>query len=143
MRSEGSSAFSRTSTRAPWKLSAPHAAVWSLNGPRLGASAILLIYSLVAGMASLVTQSPGQLGLRLGRCGKDVCVDWVMPAGHAWHDGARPGMRVISLNGEKTLGPVLRRPLVEAELLAPDGQIIVANTVASPVNQPWTRLSLW
>ena len=94
-------------------------------------------------MASLVTQSPGQLGLRLGPCGKDICVDWVMPAGHAWHDGARPGMRVISLNGEKTLGPVLRRPLVEAELLAPDGQTIVANTVASPVNQPWTRLSLW
>jgi len=94
-------------------------------------------------MASLATQSPGDLGLTLRPCGNYVCVDWVMPAGHAWHDGVRPGMRVVSLNGGDAFAAVRPPELVEAGLLAPDGHLIVAHTEASPVNQPWARLSLW
>src|SRR5438093_427685 len=133
MRSGGSSGFSRAWTRALGKLSAPHAAVWSLSGPRLGASAILLNYLLVVVLASRAIHSPGDLGLRTGPCGHDLCVAWVMPAGHAWHDGARPGMRVVSLNGEGA----------QAELLSPDGQRLAARVTALPITLPWARNSLW
>src|SRR5881397_2857117 len=125
MRSEGSSPFSKAWTRALGQLSAPHGALWSPNGSRLGASAILLVYSLVVALANLAIQSPGELGLRLGPCGDDVCVTWVMPAGHAWHDGARPGMRVAALNGHDARAAVDPHPLREAVLLPPNGQSIL------------------
>src|SRR5947209_2253629 len=111
MRSGGSSAFSRAWTRALQKLSAPHGAVSSVNGPRLGASAILLTNLFVVALAGLAIRSPGELGLRVGRCGDDVCVAWVMPAGQAWQDGVRPGMRVVSLNGVEARAAIGPRPL--------------------------------
>ncbi len=66
-----------------------------------------------------------------------------MPAGHAWHDGARPGMRVVSLNGEDPRAAVGLQPLVEAELLSPSGRTFVARATAAPFTRPWARLSLW
>src|SRR2546425_1794388 len=71
MRSGGSSGFSRAWTRTLGKLSAPHGAVWSLNGPRLGASAILLTYSLVVVLAGRAIQGPGELGLESAACGPE------------------------------------------------------------------------
>ena len=124
-------------------LSAPPGTVWSLNGPRLGASAILLTYSVLVVLASFAIQSPGELGLKLGPCGDDVCVSWVMPAGHAWHDGARPGMRVVSLNGEDAGAAVSLRPLREVELLSPNGLSILARATDEPITSPWARTSLW
>src|SRR3989442_10114162 len=143
MRSGGSSAFSRAWTRTLQKLSAPHGAVWSVNGPRLGASAILLTNFFIVALASLAIRSPGELGLGLGRCGNDVCVAWVMPAGQAWQDGARPGMRVVSLNGVEARAAVSPHPLREAELLFPNGQSFVAHTLAGDITRPWASLSLW
>jgi two-component system, NarL family, sensor histidine kinase ComP len=94
-------------------------------------------------LASFAIQSPGELGLKLGPCGGDVCVAWVMPAGHAWHDGARPGMRVVSLNGEDAPEAVSLVPLVEAVLLSPSGRTLVARVTVAPFTRPWARFSLW
>ena len=94
-------------------------------------------------LASLAIQSPGELGLRLGRCGDDVCVAWVMPAGQAWQDGARPGMRVVSLNGVEARAAVSHQPLRVAELLFPNGQSFVAHALAGEITRPRARLSLW
>src|SRR3989441_1257769 len=143
MRSGGSSGFSRAWTRTLGKLSAPHGAVWSLNGPRLGASAILLTYSLVVVLAGRAIQGPGELGLESGACGREVCVAWVMPAGQAWQDGARPGMRVVSLNGENPQAAVGLHPLREAELLSPSGRSLPVSVTAGAITLPWARDSLW
>src|SRR2546426_361370 len=143
MRSGGSSGFSRAWTRALGKLSAPHGAVWSLDGPRLGASAIVLTYCLVVVLASGAIQSSGDLGLEPGPCGHDVCVAWVMPAGHGWQDGARPGMRVVTLNGEYARAAISLHPLREAELLSPDGQSLVADVTAETITRSWARVPLW
>jgi two-component system sensor histidine kinase ComP len=97
---------------------------------------------VVVGLASLALQTPGELGLRLGPCRDGVCVAWVMPASRAWHDGARPGMRVISLNGEDARPAVDVHPLVEAVLLSSNGTIHVARPTAGAFTRPWARLSL-
>src|SRR5205814_631021 len=80
--------------------------------------------------------------LKLGPCGEDVCVAWVMPAGHAWHDGARPGMRVISLNGGDPRPAVSLHPLVEAVLRSSNGNTYVARVMAGAFTRPWARLCL-
>ena len=100
----------------------------------------------VVALAGVAIQEPGELGLSLGRCGEDLCVAWVMPASHAWHSGARPGMRVISLDGEDA-GAALNlhplRPWKQAELLSPDGKVFVARVLSEPMTRPLARLSLW
>src|SRR2546428_2248756 len=40
----------------------------------------------------------------------------------SWLDGARPGMRVVSVNGENARAAVGLHPLREAELLSPSGR---------------------
>jgi two-component system, NarL family, sensor histidine kinase ComP len=142
MRSEDTSAFFRAWTRAPGDPLAPRGTAWSLQWPRLAASAILLTYAVLVALASLALQSPGELGLKVGPCGEGTCVTWVMPAGHAWQDGARPGMRVISLNDEDARAAAGLHPLVKAVLLSPDGKAFVARTIAGAFTRPWARLSL-
>ncbi|TMD06718.1 MAG: hypothetical protein E6J01_06885, partial [Chloroflexi bacterium] len=66
-----------------------------------------------------------------------------MPAGLAWHDGARPGMRVVSLNGDEAPASHSLPPVVEAVLLSPNGKTVVARAVALAYTQLWPRLSLW
>ena len=93
--------------------------------------------------ASIAIQSPGELGLRLGRCGDDLCVAWVMPAGHAWQDGGRPGMRVVALNGRDARAAISGHPLREAKLLSANGQSILVRAPAGGITSPWARTSLW
>src|SRR3989442_10200149 len=146
MRSVALAVFSRAWSWALRRSSAPHVSVWSHNGPRLGASAIILAFIAVVVSASVAIRDQGELGLRLGECGADLCVAWVMPAGHAWYDGARPGMRVISLNGADARAAVNLQPLhrwLEAELLSSDGKLSVVRVLRGPIPQPWTRRSLW
>jgi len=123
--------------------SAPHGAVWPLNGPRLGASAILLTYLLVVVLADRALQGPADLGLDLGSCGGDPCVSWVLPAGHAWFDGARPGMRVLSVNGQPPRAGIRPDPLLQAELRSPNGEPFVARVLDGDITRPLARLSLW
>ncbi len=94
-------------------------------------------------LAGRAIQGPGDLGLETGACGRDVCVAWVMPAGHAWQDGARPGMRVVSLNGESARAAVGLHPLREAKLLSPSGRSLPVNVTAEAIALPWARNSLW
>lgn len=123
--------------------SAPHGAVWSLNGPRLGASAILLTYLLVVVLANRAIHGPADLGLEIESRGEEVRVAWVLPAGHAWQDGVRPGMGVVSLNGQPARAGVSPRPLLRAELLSPHGGTFVARVLAVAITRPLARFSLW
>jgi len=66
-----------------------------------------------------------------------------MPAGHAWHDGARPGMRVVSLNGENARAAVALESLREAELLSSNGRSLPASVTVEAITLPWARNSLW
>src|SRR5207245_7993615 len=84
-----------------------------------------------------------ELGLRVGRCGVAAGVAWVMPAGQAWQDGVRPGMRVVSLNGVEARAAIGPRPLTEAELLTPGGRSLVAHALTGEITRPRARLSLW
>lgn len=126
--------------------SAPLVSVWSHDGPRLGAPAILLGYAAFAVLASLSVRDVGDLGFRLAECGDGLCVAWIMPAGHAWQDGARPGMGVVSLNGRDARAAAnLHAPdrWVEAELRSSDGKALVARATREAITEPWARRSLW
>src|SRR5262249_50224009 len=116
---------------------------WSRNGPRLGASAILAAYVVVALLTHFAGQRPADLGLRLARCGRDVCVAWVMPAGYGWYRGVRPGMRVVSLNGSSVAGgPALHR-LTEVDVKTPDGGILSARVWPGAPALSSAKLALW
>ena len=94
-------------------------------------------------LAGRAIQVPGELGLKAGPCGRDVCVAWVMPSGHAWYEGARPGMRVVSLNGEDARATVGLHPLSEAELLSSSGRSFPVKVTAGAIALPWARNCLW
>jgi signal transduction histidine kinase len=66
-----------------------------------------------------------------------------MPAGQAWLDGARPGMRVVSLNGQDARAAVSLHPLREAQLLSANGQSFLAHAMSGPITLPGARTSLW
>jgi len=92
-------------------------------------------------LSSFAVQQRGELGLEIGQCGSDLCVAWVMPASQGWHGGARPGMRVVALNGGAD--PAINHgPLVQAELLLPDGRPLAIRVRDGPLTWPWA-LSLW
>jgi signal transduction histidine kinase len=76
-------------------------------------------------LARLASQHPADLGLTLTPCGGSTCVGWVMPAGYGWYRGARPGMRVISVN-EGSLP-------VEAQLEGQDGNALSVRVAPSAV----------
>ncbi len=93
-------------------------------------------------LAHLASQRLGDLGLKLDPCGDAVCVGWVMPASHAWYRGARPGMRVLSVNGSESTNDAPPPPLTEAELETADGKLLFVR-VPSAVVPPKAKLSLW
>ncbi len=66
-----------------------------------------------------------------------------MPAGQAWQDGARPGMRVVSLNGWNARAALGIHPLEEAELLTANGTPFVARLMTGEGVRAWARFSLW
>jgi len=66
-----------------------------------------------------------------------------MPAGHAWQDGGRPGMRVVALNGRDARAAISSHPLREAKLLSANGQSILVRAPAGAITSPWARISLW
>ena len=76
-------------------------------------------------LTHLASQRPADLGLTLTPCGDSACVGWVMPAGYGWYRGARPGMRVVSVNGGG-------RP-IEARLERPDGTTLSVGVAPSAV----------
>ena len=74
-------------------------------------------------LTHLASQRPADLGLTLTPCGDSACVGWVMPAGYGWYRGARPGMRVVSVNGGSLP--------VEAQLERPDGTTLSVQVAPS------------
>ena len=93
--------------------------------------------------ASVAIQGPGDLGLTLKECGDEVCVAWVTPAGHAWQDGARPGMRVISADGVAARAAANPHSWSEAELRSVDGRVFTVRVQPGSITRPWARISIW
>lgn len=87
------------------------------------------------------SRGPGYLGLHFEEEGDRVRVIWVMPAAHAWHDGARPGMELVSANGEVVTRLADVPPVVErAELLTADGETIPVQVLGGP---PGMQIAFW
>ena len=93
---------------------------------------------------------PSYLGLRFGLCDNTYCISWVMPGGEAWDNGARPGMRVSSVNGLSLplrgrieLDPSLPRYVTSAELVDSLGEAISVTLAEDSSGAIASNLSLW
>ncbi len=93
--------------------------------------AFLVTYLVLLTLSHRSTLGPGDLGMRLEREDGVLRVSWLMPAGQAWHDGVRPGMRVVSFRS------------TEAEVIGFDGQPFLAKVVFGPVVRGPMKWSLW
>src|SRR5258706_14834095 len=124
MRPEGWAGFLKVWNRAQPEIWAPSGAAWSRSLPRLGASAILAPCLVTMVLAHLASRRPADLGLTIVPCGDSECVGWVMPAGYGWYRGARPGMRVVSVDDGG-------HP-VDARLETPDGAILTVRVAPGP-----------
>ena len=114
---------------------------------QIAAIALLLTFLALALLAYFSTLQPGYLGVRLGLCGDTPCVTWVMPAGKAWDQGARPGMAVLSVDGQSLAGAdkdtLPTGAVTEAVLLRPSGEELQVKVTLMPLGQSPMKYSLW
>ena len=98
-------------------------------------------------MAYFSTLQPGYLGIRVGLRGDTPCVTWVMPAGKAWDQGARPGMVVLSINGQSLAGAdkgmLPTQAIREAVLQRPTGEELSLKVTPKALGQSPMKFSLW
>ncbi len=133
----------------------PKRFVWS-NRPRalnaaylsrVGAFVLLVSYLAIAVAVYNATSQQGSLGLHIGLCDETPCVTWVMPAGHAWHSGARPGMSVVSVDGQSVgdfePGLLPSGATSQAELRDERGEVFAAYVIDDPIAHSGARFSLW
>lgn len=108
----------------------------------LGSAYIALVVS-----AYLSTLSPGSLSLQIGLCQDTPCVSWVMPAGKAWSQGARPGMLVLSVDGRSAdaFDPSTfpAEALTEADLRGSTGEVLRVKVTENPIGQSPMKFSMW
>ena len=114
--------------------------------PQGAAFSLLLVYVVVAVLAYLSTLQPGHLGIRIGLRGDTPCVTWVMPAGKAWDQGARPGMVALSVDGQSLAGvnedALPTQATSEAVLRKPTGEELPLKVTARPFGQSPMKFSL-
>jgi hypothetical protein len=114
--------------------------------PQGFAFSLLLVYAIVAVLAYLSTLQPGHLGLRVGLSGDAAHVTWVMPAGKAWDQGARPGMVVLSVNGQALAGlnedALTTEAASEAVLQKSNGEELSLKVTPRPLGQSPMKFSL-
>lgn len=113
--------------------------------PRAVAWSLLIAYVAVVGASQYASLQPGTLGVRFGPCESGTCVSWVMPASHGWFYGARPGMAVLSVDGQRLtgLGAAEHQRATRAELVASTGEVITIKVIESPIIGRATKYSLW
>ncbi len=115
--------------------------------PRIAAVGLLLVYIVLAVLAYFSTLQPGYLGVRIGLCGDTPCVTWVMPGGKAWDQGARPGMVVLSVDGQSLTGAdkdtLPTQAVREAVLQRPTGEDLALEVTLKPLGQSPMKFSLW
>lgn len=68
-----------------------------------------------------------------------------MPASHAWDQGARPGLPVLSLNGLPVHGSSQQvlEPYIHAEIVDPEGEAIRLAVTPGPLGGSSIKYSLW
>ena len=114
--------------------------------PQGFALGLLLVYAIVAILAYLSTLQPGHLGVRIGLRGDAAYVTWVMPAGKAWDQGARPGMVALSVNGQSLVGldqdALTTEAVSEAVLQKPNGEELSLKVTPRTFGQSPMKFSL-
>ena len=132
-----------------------HKPFWRLDTQliRIAAFTLLLVYLTLTVLAYRSTLEPGSLTFRIGLCDDTPCVSWVMPAGHGWDQGARPGMVVQSVNGRditsSDIGTFSLETVREAELVrsvrpqAPMGAVLSVVVPQNSIAQSSMKFSLW
>ena len=72
---------------------------------------------------------------------------WVMPAGKAWDQGARPGMEVLSVDDQNLTsaedGEFPAVPARDAELVNFEGDLVFIETNNPPIGQSPMKFSMW
>lgn len=115
--------------------------------PRAVALALLCSYLILALASYYSTLHPGFLGLRIATCRESACAVWVMPAGKAWAQGARPGMTVVSADGEDLRHGHAETPpqkaTTRAELMGADGRVFQVRVTDTPIGRSPLKYSLW
>jgi len=88
---------------------------------------------------------PADLGLRFEACPGGLCVSYVMPASHAWLDGATAGMSVRSIDGRawSDYAELPLRASISAELTRKPGEELRVPAGGDPVTALPNRYSLW
>ena len=112
---------------------------------RTAAFAVLATYVGLAILAQVSVLRDGDLGLTLARRDGALRVAWVMPAGHAWYDGVRPGMEVVSLDDRPaaSIGDPLPPRVARAEVRDAGGRILLARVVLGGMVHAPLKWSLW
>ncbi len=124
----------------PTSLSQPAAA-------RVSALVIVLAYLALSLAAYRSTLQTPWLGIRVAQCGGDTCLTWVMPGSHAWDQGARPGMVVVSAGGQSP-ADLERKGLpldaaIEAGLRSSSGEELDVQIVEKAIGRSPLKFSLW
>ena len=115
--------------------------------PQAAALCILLVFLSTVLSAYLYTLRPGYLGIRIGLDGDVPRVTWVMPGGKAWDQGARPGMVVLSVDGQSLANAdgatIPTKAIGEAVLQRPNGEELRLHVTVRPLGQSPMKFSLW
>lgn len=117
------------------------------QAPRIAAIGVLLIFSAVVLTAHNSTFSSGALLVRVDLCEEHPCVSWVMPAGKAWDQGARLGMKVLSVDdiqmAEINADALPLKVLERAELQSQSGEVLQIRVVQHAIGQSPMKFSVW
>ena len=117
------------------------------NLSRFAVFVLLLAYVAVVVAAYYATLRPGELGLRLKPCEDSFCVSWVMPASQAWSQGARPGMEVLSVDGQALPGADTGiqspKPRTQAVVRTSEGNELRVEVLRHAIGQSPMKFSLW
>jgi signal transduction histidine kinase len=115
--------------------------------PQATGFCIFLLFLTTAILAYRFTLRPGYLGIRIGLSGDTPRVTWVMPGGKAWDQGARPGMEVLSVDGQAVTSIDSDAGHIEAAreavLLQQSGEELFLNVTTRPMGESPMKYSLW
>ena len=138
-----SPAPSRSTRKKPWRLHNSFR-VSSDALSRVGALILPLAYVAIVVVSYAATIGPGNLGLTLQACADKWCVDWVMPGGQAWDEGARPGMIVLTADGQTPNSAAFSAEVAgRAELRTLAGETLRTELTTTAIGQSPAKYSLW
>ena len=115
--------------------------------PRLLALGLLATYTFVAVISYVSTSRPHSLGIEIGRCADAPCIIAVSPGSLGWVYGARPGMDVVSINGQPVdstaVGGAAEGPVTRVRLTDRSGNSLDIALTLDTFSQSPMKYSIW